>query len=1021
MSVFLQDKQGRKLAEVKTEDEIIAASMAVGTIAAVVLKKPSGKQYSGYVKKADLDLMNVQTVQIPANFANMEAVDVPTRLREQYFDIYDIKEQDEYVEISARHSFYRMLKNNTLWKPTEDTQYTAAAVCRNVLSNAMFSTEFDVASDCTDTLPGKDFDYERKNLVECFLDPENGICKKFGLSMIRDNGAFYCLKNVGYNRGIEIQDGKNLLGVERQENTDGMATRVAPFGKTAKGEIVWLEHNGHRYIDSQYIDDYPTPYLELYDTGIQIGKDGVTEQNIQAKLLEAGQKRFTEDEVDKPEVTLTIEFISLGDTEEYAQYRGLDKVYLYDILTVRDQKRGYSYTAQVIGVEHDILTGRLLSVTIGSLKNADASRKIATWQVPEIDGANIRLLSIQAGAFEPGAIGEADLQEHIIKYAHFASATIDSLTADALTAVQAEIETLIAGHITADSIKTTAIAAINAKLGTATVTNGYIDNAYIGFLDVKAATAESLIARDAVTDRYFIDKLQVRNAQLVYATVGELVIKASNNRYYRLDIAADGSISPTEVTLTAAEIAAGVTSNGHASIIETDLTVQDLAASNMKAINALIDQLTAARIDVDELFARQAFIGKLNTTDITSNSYLQIMVNSKSKVYVQWETPTDGHNGDLWYKRAPQPIDEMEENMTAQLENYPLWAFDGYELYQMQNGAWVEIDDTAEIRETMSRLLLESDRIDLAILQIDSELDGKYTRMSGIEIVAQGVEVSGGTYVRIKSGGLFTVDSGNFAIDASGNVSMTGSVTAASGQIGGFSIGATRLSSGSSTTFVGLDSGTANCDYAIWAGAAEPASAPFRLKRDGTLTVTKLEILEEGSQSTTETIDLRNYALWKLNYGTVKTFSKSESGGSVTLTIGTTDGDKSVTFNRAATAHLVGGWSGNTYEVYADNDPNVLHVSTTVSFSPTSNTINTFSNHLAYATVSAPGVSGPLKMWTIDATSEYNQGWNAALAACGISGGGTVYTGTVRQLYDPDLDVYVNAVNPYTAHMVSAK
>ena len=51
----------------------------------------------------------------------------------------------------------------------------------------------------------------------------------------------------------------------------------------------------------------------------------------------------------------------------------------------------------------------------------------------------------------------------------------------------------------------------------------------------------------------------------------------------------------------------------------------------------------------------------------------------------------------------------------------------------------------------------------------------------------------------------------------------------------------------------------------------------------------------------------------------------------------------------------------------------------------------------------------------------YDTGYNTALSNCGIAGGGTVYTGTVRQLYDPDLDVYVNAVNPYVAHTVSAR
>ena len=860
------------------------------------------KRYSGYVSNSDIDELTFQNVTIPQNFAGLEAIDVPTRLMDQFFEIVDVDEEENEVTITARHVWYQNLKNYTLWKPEADQTYSGAEVCRNVIGNAISSSSFECASDCTDTLPAKELDYERKNLVEAFLDPEKGICKKYGLSLIRDNWRFYCLKNVGYNRGFIVESGKNMLGVERQENTENVATRIAPIAKDSKGKIVWLDYNSKRYIDSQYINNYREPKVEIYDTGLVIGKDGVTSQNVQEKLLAAAQKRLSDDKVDLPEVTMTVEFVSLGDTEEYKQYRDLDKVYLYDIITVKDTKKGYNYSAQVIGVEHDILTGMLNSVTIGSLQQADASRKIAVWQVPEVDGANIRLMSISAGTFEAGAIQSDDIGDHVINYAHFASATINSLNADAITAITAQIETIIAGHTTADSIKTTAIDAINAKLGTATITDGYIDNAVISYLKVKAATAESLIARDAVTDRYYIDKLAVRSAQMVQATVGELIVKASNNKYYRLDIAANGSLSPTEVTtLTNAEKTAGVTSDGHSAIIETDLTVADLSASNMKAINALIDKLTASRIDVDELFARSAFIGKLNTTDISSNTYLQLMVNAKNKTYRQWTTPSDPHDGDTWYMQAPQPISEMQNYTMAQLASYPMWAFDGFELYRYEIDTWRLIDDPAEIRSTIAQILLQNDSISIQVAQIDNDLGNKYTMRSGIDIVYAGIEVSGSKYVRIKTGGKFTVDSGNFSIDEVGNVVMAGKITTAEGQIGGFFIGATRLSAGSGANSVGIDSGTENFGYFLWAGAAQAASAPFSVSRTGELIATSVKTAAEAGGSTT--VDLSAYPLWKLDYSTIKQATIStDSGGyctGFTLSNGTT-----VNFRRAADVHV---------------------------------------------------------------------------------------------------------------------
>ena len=255
---------------------------------------------SGYVPKTQLEQIPFQTVSIPQNFAGLEAVDIPTRLADQFFEIVDVDEEQDTVTITARHVWYQNLRNNTLWKPEKDHTYSCAEVCRNVLGNAVFASDFECATDCTTTLPASELDFERKNIVEAFLDPEKGICKQFGLSLIRDNWRFYALKNVGYDRGFIVERGKNMLGVERTENIENLSTRVAPIAKDSKGNIVWMNHNGLKYIDSQYINNYREPYLEIFDTGIQIGKNGVTADNVQAKLLEAAQKRFSEDKVDIP-------------------------------------------------------------------------------------------------------------------------------------------------------------------------------------------------------------------------------------------------------------------------------------------------------------------------------------------------------------------------------------------------------------------------------------------------------------------------------------------------------------------------------------------------------------------------------------------------------------------------------------------------------------------------------------------------------------------------------------------------
>lgn len=70
-----------------------------------------------------------------------------------------------------------------------------------------------------------------------------------------------------------------------------------------------------------------------------------------------------------------------------------------------------------------------------------------------------------------------------------------------------------------------------------------------------------------------------------------------------------------------------------------------------------------------------------------------------------------------------------------------------------------------------------------------------------------------------------------------GTVKLTGEIKAGSGIIGGWTIAPNRLSSGSGTNYVGLDSGTDNVDYTFWAGAENPSDAIFKLARDGAVTI----------------------------------------------------------------------------------------------------------------------------------------------------------------------------------------
>ncbi len=231
--------------------------------------------------------------------------------------------------------------------------------------------------------------------------------------------------------------------------------------------------------------------------------------------------------------------------------------------------------------------------------------------------------------------------------------------------------------------------------------------------------------------------------------------------------------------------------------------------------------------------------------------------------------------------------------------------------------------------------------------------------------------------VRIKTGGTFSVASGNFSVSDTGNVTMTGTITAGSGStIGGWNIGSNSFHSGSGSYYVGLSSNTSS-KYAIWAGASTASSAPFRVKRDGTVDLTKLNTITETGE-TEQVINLTQYPLWKLWYSVIKSYTDN----SITLSNGTT-----INFNTASS--ITSGWSGGALTVYVKNksgDTVLKQEVASLSFNRTEAQIKTAlensSTHSCTLTVDDEDNEWTTIRTNIDASGVYNNGWNDCIDKC---------------------------------------
>ena len=207
-----------------------------------------------------------------------------------------------------------------------------------------------------------------------------------------------------------------------------------------------------------------------------------------------------------------------------------------------------------------------------------------------------------------------------------------AVDAQSIAAVTAKIESL-----TASSIATDQLAAALAAFQVITAGSATFDAATIRHLISAALNVENTVSGEA-----FIRNLRVRYAQIVAATIGDLCIRASDGNYYRIDVNADGTVEATLTTVTEDEISQGHTDAGRV-ILATDITAENLSAANIYATYALVNKIDTARIDVGTLLARQAFIDQLNTMDIRSNSFIQMMVGDATV----WRVEIESSNSDV--------------------------------------------------------------------------------------------------------------------------------------------------------------------------------------------------------------------------------------------------------------------------------------------------------------------------------------------------------------------------------------
>lgn len=317
----------------------------------------------GYVLRS-----NCEETASPASGITIPEKDLITQL----FRVVSIRtdETAQSITIHAEHYSYDF-QGNALFdcQLNEADPMSAIAILQGSL---MLPDERQIVCDMI--APKVTADWSFKNPVYALLDPDEGLLAKVSGKLIRDNADFYLLDDDNSESGVRLAYGVNLMGVEWSRDIEDVITRIIPRAGDGNNGYLYLDE---LFVDSPHINDYPVIVIEVLDTAWAVGQeielpDGATKtltvEDCKQKMREDAEKRFTEDNADAVAISVRVQFILMGDTEEYAQYRGLQRLNLYDVVPINTGPSGLEITAQVSGYQWDAILRRYQEITIGSVK-----------------------------------------------------------------------------------------------------------------------------------------------------------------------------------------------------------------------------------------------------------------------------------------------------------------------------------------------------------------------------------------------------------------------------------------------------------------------------------------------------------------------------------------------------------------------------------------------------------------------------------------------------------------------------
>jgi phage minor structural protein len=210
----------------------------------------------------------------------------------------------------------------------------------------------------------------RKGILD---ETENSIYKAYGGEIIYNNYELNMVDERGSDHAFEIRSGKNLEELEQvidDTDTESFATAILPVSSDG----VFLPNS--EIIYSPNANVVGKIFKKVVFDDVKLVDDSTEALNIVYEQLRERVQKLFDNGLDKLKINNTVKFTQLASTEEYKDFKSLEKCEIGNNVTIKyydpndsERKTYIEATGRVTKIKFNVLTDRIDEVEIGDRKN----------------------------------------------------------------------------------------------------------------------------------------------------------------------------------------------------------------------------------------------------------------------------------------------------------------------------------------------------------------------------------------------------------------------------------------------------------------------------------------------------------------------------------------------------------------------------------------------------------------------------------------------------------------------------